>query len=280
MKMKKRIVTIIVTTVFLLATTIAAICERATWDCPECGKTGNTGKFCGGCGHSALTSDGGSSKKTGNVVFEVGDIISFGTYPQNIEGTDLAPIEWIVLEIRNGEALLLSKYGLTAKQYHTNLIDITWEECTLRNWLNNDFLKSAFSDKEQSMILYTNSDNSGDQGYSNWDTTGGNNTKDQVFILSYAEANKYLDVTVDDDSNMKSRVSPTVYARTQGAGTTSKYKTNDGDEAGWWWLRSPGIKQNNAAYIDNDGALRSRYVYGVNGIVRPALWVKLESDIF
>ncbi|MBQ6513421.1 MAG: sel1 repeat family protein [Clostridia bacterium] len=27
--------------------------EQASWDCPECGRTGNTRKFCGGCGHPA-----------------------------------------------------------------------------------------------------------------------------------------------------------------------------------------------------------------------------------
>ena len=28
-------------------------CGYATWDCPECGRKGNTGRFCGSCGHPA-----------------------------------------------------------------------------------------------------------------------------------------------------------------------------------------------------------------------------------
>lgn len=31
-----------------------ALGESVPWDCPECGRTGNTGKFCGGCGHEAV----------------------------------------------------------------------------------------------------------------------------------------------------------------------------------------------------------------------------------
>ena len=30
-----------------------ASCEQVTWDCPECGRTGNTGNYCGGCAHLA-----------------------------------------------------------------------------------------------------------------------------------------------------------------------------------------------------------------------------------
>ena len=29
----------------------SSVAEQFTWDCPECGRTGNTGKFCGSCAH-------------------------------------------------------------------------------------------------------------------------------------------------------------------------------------------------------------------------------------
>ena len=58
------------------------------------------------------------------------------------------------------------------------------------------------------------------------------------------------------------------------------FKTADGAAAGWWWLRSPGFLQSDAAYVDYDGALYSRDAYYDGGGVRPAFWLNLESDIF
>ena len=37
----------------LLAVSFAAYGELPAWDCPECDRTGNTGNYCGGCGHPA-----------------------------------------------------------------------------------------------------------------------------------------------------------------------------------------------------------------------------------
>ena len=72
-----------------------------------------------------------------------GDIIKFGNYPQDINGSK-SPIEWLVLDVNENEALLVSRYGLDCKEYHNVFTDITWEDCDLRKWLNNDFIKSAF----------------------------------------------------------------------------------------------------------------------------------------
>ena len=88
-------------------------------------------------------------------------MIPFGHYEQdNNPGNGPEPIEWLVLDIQDGKALLLSKYGLEAKAYNTKFVDITWENCTLRTWLNGEFLAKAFSAEEQSAILLTEVDNS------------------------------------------------------------------------------------------------------------------------
>ncbi len=212
--------------------------------------------------------------------WSVGKYVTFGTYPQTADGTDSTPIEWLVLDRDGNKALLISRYGLDAQPYNTKDTDITWEKCTLRTWLNGTFLNKAFTNEEQKGIVLTNVDNSKSQGYSSWSTNGGNNTQDKVFLLSYAEANKYFGVTRDDDNNIKSRVEPTAYAIAQGAWTSSSNKTSSGKAAGWWWLRSPGYGQDCAAHVYADGSLNYRYVYYGSGCVRPALWVNLESDIF
>ncbi len=212
----------------------------------------------------------------------VGSYVTLGTYPQTSGGTDQTAIEWQVLEYdaANERSLLISRYGLVAKPYNTKRVDITWEKCTLRAWLNSDFMNKAFSSAEQSAILTTAVDNSKSQGYSGWSTNGGNNTQDKVFLLSNAEANKYLGVTYDDSSNTKSRVAPTAYATKQGASTSNSSKTADGQAAGWWWLRSPGYAQDRAASVSRDGSLGFNSINYDLGCVRPALWINLKSDIF
>ena len=148
-----------------------------------------------------------------------GDMILFGRYEQdnNLDnGTE--PIEWLVLDVSEDgkQALLISKYGLDVKQYNTSYEKKTWETCSLRTWLNTDtteeksFLSTAFTEDEQKKILTTAVDNSSSQGF-DWTTegastnpSGGNDTQDRIFLLSYAEANTYFGVTRKNTDNMKS----------------------------------------------------------------------------
>jgi hypothetical protein len=212
---------------------------------------------------------------------EIGSIVTFGRYEQdNNLDNGPEPIEWIVLDVQDGKTLLISKYGLDVKPYNEKLEDVTWETCTLRTWLNGDFLQSVFSAGERSAILTTTVDNSSSQGYSGWSTIGGNSTQDQIFLLSYAEVNKYFNVTLLDSNNINARMSPTAYAIRNGAWTNSYYKTADDATAGWSWLRSPGSPQYGAASVDLDGTLTYHNVRNDIVCVRPAFWLNLESDIF
>lgn len=212
--------------------------------------------------------------------FAVGNYVSFGTYPQTKAGNDATPIEWLVLARDGNKALLISRYGLDAQRYNKDTTSVTWETCTLRTWLNGTFYNKAFSSAEQAAILTTNVDNSKNQCYSGWNTSGGNNTQDKVFLLSYAEANKYFGVTYDNSSNTKSRVAPTAYAIAQGAYADSFRRTADGTAAGQWWLRSPGLyHQDYAASVLTDGSFDGHDVSSDYGSVRPALWVNIEADV-
>lgn len=212
--------------------------------------------------------------------FTVGNYVTFGEYPQTAAGEDMTPIEWLILARYGNKALLISRYGLDAQPYNTDFTNVTWETCTLRTWLNGTFYNKAFSSAEQSAILTTNVNNSKYQCYSGWSTNGGNNTQDKVFLLSYAEANKYFGVTYDNSSNTKSRVAPTAYAIAQGGRKSPSKKTADGTAAGWWLLRSPGSYQRYAAYVSSDGSLSDHNVDYGSASVRPALWVNVETDIF
>ena len=110
-------------------------------------------------------------------------------------------------------------------------------------------------------------DNSKSQG-GKWVTKGGKNTKDRVFLLSYAEAEKYF------SSDFTRKCTPTDYAVRKGAVA---------GKADWWWLRSTEVSDNIpfAACVYDKGY--TSYISGVtNGgvLVRPALWVDLASGVF
>lgn len=263
--------------VMLLICTGAAVAEVLR--CPNCGAEFNPELgyiYCPFCA-TPLSLD--SAAIASDV--KAGDVITFGSYEQdNNLDNGPEPIEWIVLDVQDGKALLLSKYGLDAKPYNTEWTEVTWETCTLRAWLNNDFMNQAFNVGEQSAILITTVDNSAAQGRSEWSTSGGNNTEDKVFLLSYAEANRYLGVTSENSGNKESRVKPTDYALKAGAITTGNYRPENGQETGWWWLRSPGTSQGYAADVYNDGSLYDDNVREVSGCIRPAFWLNLDSGMF
>ena len=192
-------------------------------------------------------------------------LIEFGSYPFE-ENRVIRPLKWKVLKRKGNRALLLSANGLDAKRYNEEWEHITWEDCTLRKWLNEEFINTAFSAEEQLQIITTKVKNPNNPEYK---TPGGNDTEDKVFLLSISEVKQYLPAAFER------RVEPTPYAVKNGA-----YKGYDGNC--WWWLRSPGSSPNSAAYVDNDGGIDDgglRVFHGVSIAVCPALWVDLKSDI-
>ncbi len=173
-------------------------------------------------------------------VAEVGDIVEFGTYLQDFDYP--TAIEWIVLEKNDDELWLLSKRGLDAKPYDTSGESTTWGNCTLREWLNNDFYNTAFSKEEKRMIPKQYVPPHKNPHYPEVDPSNG--TIDKVFLLSIVEVEQYLPEEEDR------RCEPTPYALENGAGIYQETNTC------WWWLRSPGHGSVNAAYVDFDGSLR------------------------
>lgn len=190
--------------------------------------------------------------------------IEFGRYPQASKNEN-ALIEWLVLKNDGSKALLISKYALDCQQYNTSDRNVTWETCTLRKWLNGAFFNNAFSVDEQKQILSTTVT-------PDYSTDPGNNTKDRVFLLSIAEAEKYF------GSDSTRQCQGTVYCYAQGA-----YKARNGNC--WWWLRS--LSSPHSFNFDNRYAF---YAFSHGKVsregssadydriaVRPALWIDLGS---
>lgn len=201
------------------------------------------------------------------VKWQVGDTVTFGTYPQTEAGTDNTPIEWLVLACDDDKALVISKYALDCVQYNKQYIKVSWENCSLRGWLNNDFYNRAFTESDKQYIVSSKVIAEKNLSYN---TNPGNDTMDNVFLLSIAEVNEYF---IDETSRI---CAPTDYAVKNGAISNRRYK-GDAQESCMWWLRSPGSIEYNAADISMNGAVLEygHFVNDSENSVRPCVWIYL-----
>ena len=79
-------------------------------------------------------------------LINVGDSIAFGKYEQDNDLTNgKEDINWKVIAKEKNKILVISEKILDRKPYHFQKEDITWEKCSLRDWLNSGFLNEAFS---------------------------------------------------------------------------------------------------------------------------------------
>lgn len=187
-----------------------------------------------------------------------GDRLTFGTYEQDNDTSNGAePIEWRVLAVENGKALLITEKLLDYQPYHQVNTQVTWETCTLRTWMNETFYAKAFASEEQAKIAKTRNVNYNNPDYQ---SNGGSATRDDVFALSISEADAYFS---SDEAKI-------TYATDYAAQKSS------GEHAGQWWLRSPGFDGSLAAYVKGEGNLDAYgfYVFSDQIAVRPALWVQ------
>lgn len=200
----------------------------------------------------------------------------FGNYPQSSDGNGgfkTEPIKWRVLSVEGNDAFLLAEKNLDVEPYNEENTDVTWENCTLRNWLNDDFYNSAFNSKEKQTIILTDviNDDNFDCG-----TEGGNHTEDNIFLLSLGEVTNedygFPNSFLDSEKDKTRRSTYTDYVEQQ---------AERKDTLEWWRLRSPGYYQNCSADVSHSGAVM--YGSGVSVdyawyAVRPALHIDLSSD--
>ena len=195
-----------------------------------------------------------------------------------IGGTyNFAGYEWLVLEVQEGKALLLSKYVLREREYHA-FESVTWETSDMRNYLNNEFYDS-FAEPDKARIAETKVINNNNPWFG---TEGGNDTTDKIFLLSLEEVVKYF----GDSGQLANLSYPDKW------GFSDRYDearatTNIRGQISSWWLRSPGhyplpgrysYGTKNVAIWFNGKV----HVYGDDvdrwlGGARPALWININN---
>ena len=198
-------------------------------------------------------------------------IVTMGTFEQdNNPDNGAEAIEWIVLDEQDGKSLLISRYALDSVPYHDGKDDADWEKCSLRGWLNNEFLQSSFTPEEQAAIQTTTVVNGAGQG-SAYSIDGGADTQDKLFLLSYREAFQTYFAKQEDRL-----CAPTEVAKAHGVFYTESEAAVDGSGCSWW-LRSPADALYNALEVEYDGSEMFSNIHFNNTAVRPALWVDLNS---
>lgn len=190
---------------------------------------------------------------------QAGDYVLFGKYEQDgIKENGEEPIEWLVLNKKGDNILLISKYILNKMRFGTSYL---WEKSEIRDWLNSDFYNNSFNKDEQSRIqkMITS-----DQ------------TDDNIFCLSAEEARTFF-------ANNKDRVAyPTKVLIDNGFKTWSSE-----NKSGEWWTRSVSRASNGKGVVpvEGDGNVRSagtnelapaEYTYTDIG-ARPVISLNMDS---
>lgn len=186
---------------------------------------------------------------------KAGDTVIIGSYAFEDSPNGRQDIEWLVLERQNSRLLLISKYILTDMKFQTGDRDVSWENSSIRLWLEDLFYWDAFSESERAMIQKVNVEAQRNPTYS--DVDPGVDVPDHLFLLSIQEVRRYF----ADDHARACRM------------------LNVENWNGYWWLRSSGHDVALRAYVRGDGReiTAGHFAKKKKLGVRPAMWIDLSS---
>ena len=191
------------------------------------------------------------------------DIVYFGKYyNHDKDGEILEPLEWDILERKDGMALLITSYVIDNLEFDVNGNN-NWEESSIRKWLNNDFLNLAFTEEEQERILSSSFD------------VGRSGTNDKVFFLSMDEYEKY-DAENKEDAIFKWYFGATDYAK-RNLSTKDSISLLGGMR---FRSLSPNMKDEYKNNYTDTWTLGTKYITksSVKTGIRPSMWVKYNED--
>ena len=225
-----------------------------------------------------------------------GRYFTLGRYEQdNKPENGPEPIEWKVLAWDGDRVLVISRYLLDCVRYDEEYRRVTWETCTLRAWLNGEFLNAAFDPEEQLLIPTTHVTADPNPKF---DVDPGEDTEDKLFLLSIPEAEAYFHpdpctippvyesvkpwekIIQQYQANPSTLYcKPTAYAAARGNVPRGGAFKGAAD----WWLRAPGMRASSAALANSYGLFDPwGKVVNCDGAtclpgIRPAMWIDLGT---
>ena len=192
---------------------------------------------------------------------QVGDTVLFGSYEQD---NDLAngpePIEWQVLAIEDGNAMMISRWILDKAAYSDGRATTSWVRSSLRAWLNDGFYNTAFTDEEKQKLVAKELSTRYEKHGKTADPVTLIGTDDALHLMQGMETRKAY---------------PTEYAKAQGIYKSEKYHPST-----HYWTRNPSFAAwYKASFIAASGGVMkcggsaSAPNYGV----RPVIYVPAEA---
>ena len=201
--------------------------------------------------------------------------------PIEFEQVTFGSHSWLVLERQGDRMLLLSEYILFEMAYANRRGSNTWEDSSLRDYLNHDFFYT-FTPEERALIIPVINENPGNPRFN---ADGGSDTEDLVFILNLEEILKYFGDSGRRRSN--GRLINDIY-------NTRRLAPDINGNYGAWWIRTPGSEIQRVAFVSQVGGGKSAGSILVDGRsgslwfegttitcrdvgVRPAMWVAVDG---
>lgn len=215
------------------------------------------------------------------IEIQPGSIVTFGTYiPMRLDKEE--PLQWIVLEVKDDAALLLSRYIVrslphwfydgTVSVKDADPIATKWEYSVIRNWLNTAEevaigrdstalgFKTFFTQSEWDAIRVTPIDD-------------GDTLADKAFLLSTDDVQN--PAYFADDTSRKVTAYPGEYTSSnKPSGYHGNYNYGNCD----WWLRTNNQEKEGTVHqiMYHGGVGYGRPTQINNNIgVRPAIWLPL-----
>lgn len=207
------------------------------------------------------------------------ELIYLGRYPHEESGEE-KPIEWRVLKVMDGAALLIASEALDAQPMHKmsadpgpvdpptanspiipawqkRMLDIPYEQSWIFQWLNGEFLDRAFTASEQDLLLEAASSTQPGKGLG------------KVFALSIDDIND-SDLFPTDHST---GCTATPYAASLYTDDLERSRQECEDRPyaprASWWLRNHGIVWGGGAHAHGVIAMRLDVISPL--AVRPAI---------
>ena len=211
---------------------------------------------------------------------QVNDYVLFGSFEQdNNTGNGGEAVRWRVIDVdaEANRVLLITEYSLENLQFDSESESQSWENSSLRRWLNNSFYNDAFSPGEKAVIEPVSCENT--YSFPGVDSA----LSDRVFCLSKEDVEKLMPVLSDRiaknsdfaQEQMKKKMLPSWFYPNSAAeveATVAGWEAQYGVHCSWWWLRDPA-----GCGVTAAGEIRADQVdrRDLNS-VRPAVWISWE----
>ena len=136
---------------------------------------------------------------------------------------------WRALDVQADRVLIITEQIIEKRVYDMQGANITWENCALRSYLNNEFYLKL-KNHEQAMVKEIANINDDNQIFK---TKGGRTTTDKVFLLSFEDVVKYY------GNGEQLQNGTEAHAKQLTGNLGSELMASYGGKP-WWWLRTPG----------------------------------------